>query len=363
MMRTIEPNTLEAGLTKAECWDAIVHRDSKADGTFLYAVQTTGIYCRPTCASRQPKRENVLFFNSWVEAETAGFRPCKRCSPRSTSPQQQQATLIANVCKQIEHAETPLSLEAMAQMAGLSAYHFHRVFKAIVGVTPKQYAAAHRAQRLRQHLQEVSTVTQAMYEAGFGTSSNFYNQSAALLGMTPSQYQKGAKGIAIRYTVRPCWLGWVLVAATAKGICAIAFGDTPEALTAQLQTTFPEATLCEVDGAFEGWVAQVLSFIEAPQQAIDLPLDIQGTAFQQQVWQALQTIAPGTTMSYSDLATYLGKPKAVRAVANACAQNQIAVAIPCHRVVGRDGSLRGYRWGRDRKQALLTKEKASLTPP
>lgn len=361
-MNTVEPNALETGLTEAECWDAIVHRDAKAEGTFLYAVQTTGIYCRPTCASRQPKRENVLFFNHCAEAETAGFRPCKRCSPRSTSPQQQQATIIANICKQIERAETPLSLETMAQMTGLSAYHFHRVFKAIVGVTPKQYASAHRAHRLRQQLQEIPTVTQAMYEAGFETSSNFYNQSATLLGMTPSQYQQGAKGMAIRYTVQPCWLGWVLVAATAKGICAIAFGDTPEALTTQLQTTFPQATLCEADRVFEGWVEQVLSLIEAPQHAIDLPLDIQGTAFQQQVWQALQTIAPGTTMSYSDMATRIGKPKAVRAVANACAQNQIAVAIPCHRVVGSDGSLRGYRWGRDRKQSLLTREKATCSP-
>ncbi|XGV95029.1 MAG: bifunctional DNA-binding transcriptional regulator/O6-methylguanine-DNA methyltransferase Ada [Leptolyngbya sp. BL-A-14] len=361
MMKTVEFKTRSTGLTEAECWDAIVHRDPEADDAFLYAVQTTGIYCRPTCASRQPKRENVLFFNCWEDAEAAGFRPCKRCSPRSTSPKQQQATIIAHVCKQIERAETPLSLTAMAQMAGLSAYHFHRVFKAIVGVTPKQYTAVHRAQRLRQHLQETSTVTQAMSDAGFETSSNFYNQAATLLGMTPSQYQQGAKGMAIRYTVQSCWLGWVLVAATPKGICAIALGDTPEALKTQLQATFPNAQLCTGDCAFDGWVEQVLRLIEVPQSAVELPLDVQGTAFQQQVWQALQTIAPGTTISYSDLATRIGNPKAVRAVANACAQNQIAVAIPCHRVVGSDGSLRGYRWGRDRKQALLTKEKTICT--
>lgn len=362
MVKMISLDQLNAGLTEAECWDAIVHRRPSANGNFFYAVQTTGIYCRPTCASRQPKRENVHFFTSCAEAEAAGFRPCKRCSPRSTSPQQRQVECIAAVCQQIEAAERPLSLDAMAQMASLSAYHFHRVFKAVLGVTPKQYTAAHRAQHLRQHLQEESTVTQAMYNAGFETSSNFYDQSTALLGMTPAQYKRGASGIAMQYTVQPCWLGWVLIAATVKGICTIALGDTPEALSAHLQATFPKAHLSEGDRVFENWVEQVLSLLETPQQTVDLPLDIQGTAFQQQVWQALRTIAPGTTVSYTDLATHIGKPKAVRAVANACANNQIAVVIPCHRVVGSDGSLRGYRWGRDRKQALLTKEEASLTP-
>lgn len=354
MMTTMsEP---KAGITEAERRAAIAHRALNADDKFFYAVKTTGIYCRPTYASRQPKREHVRFFDDWAAAEAAGFRPCKRCSPRSTPPQQQQAEIIAAVCQHIEAADTPLSLDAMAQIAGLSAYHFHHVFKAIVGVTPRQYATAQRAKRVRQHLQEDNTVTQAIYNAGFETSSTFYEQSTSLLGMTPSQYQQGAIGVAIRYTVQPCWLGWVLVAATPKGICAIAFGDTVAALTTQLQADFPKAQFCEGDWAFEGWVKQVLHLLEAPQQAVDLPLDIQGTAFQQQVWQALRTIAPGTTVSYGDVAKSIGKPQAVRAVANACANNHIAVAIPCHRVVGSDGSLRGYRWGRDRKQALLTKE-------
>lgn len=342
--------------TESERWEAIAHRIQEADGTFLYAVKTTGVYCRPTCASRQPRRDNVLFFETCDAAEAAGFRPCKRCSPRLTSPQQQQAEIMAEVCKQIEAADTPLSLDKMAQIAGLSVYHFHRVFKAIVGITPKQYVAAHRAKRVRQHLQEATTVTQAIYEAGFETSSNFYDQSAALLGMTPSEYQQGASGVEIRYTVKPCWLGWVLVAATSKGICAIAFDDSSERLMVQLRADFPKAQLCEGDRTFKGWVEQVIGLIEAPQQTVDLPLDIQGTAFQQQVWQALRAIAPGTTVSYAEIAKRIGKPKAVRAVANACANNQLAVVIPCHRVVGSDGSLRGYRWGRDRKQALLNKE-------
>ncbi|MDX2214465.1 MAG: bifunctional DNA-binding transcriptional regulator/O6-methylguanine-DNA methyltransferase Ada [Oculatellaceae cyanobacterium bins.114] len=349
-------------LTEAERWEALIHKHPDADGRFLYAVKTTGVYCRPTCSSRQPKRENVLFFENCTEAEIAGFRPCKRCSPNSASPHRQQAERIAEVCKHIEASDTLPALETMAQMAGLSTYHFHRVFKEIVGITPKQYAIAHRTKRIRHQLQESNTVTQAIYEAGFETSSNFYDQSAALLGMTPSQYQKGADGIEIQYTVQPCWLGWVLIAATAKGICAIAFGDTPDQLTTQLQTDFPKAQFFKGDVAFKTWVEQVLRLIDTPQQGLDLPLDVQGTAFQQQVWQALRAIAPGTTVSYAEVAQRIGKPKAVRAVANACANNSIAVAIPCHRVVGSDGSLRGYRWGSDRKQALLDKESALSQP-
>lgn len=352
-------NQNDSGLTDSKCWDAIVRRLPGDDATFFYAVKTTGVYCRPTCSSRQPKRENVLFFDSCAEAEAAGFRPCKRCNPCSVSPQQQQAERIANVCKQIEASDTLLSLDKMAQVAGLSLYHFHRVFKEVVGITPKQYVAAYRAKRVRQHLQESDTVTQAIYEAGFETSSNFYDQSTSLLGMTPSQYQRGAHGIEIQHTVQPCWLGWVLVAATPKGICAIAFGDTPEILTAQLQIDFPKAQFCESNPEFERWVEQVLSLIEAPQHPVELPLDIQGTVFQQQVWQVLRDIAPGTTLNYAEVAQRIGNPKAVRAVANACASNHIAVAIPCHRVIGSDGRLKDYRWGRDRKQALLDKETAS----
>ncbi|MBD2461153.1 bifunctional DNA-binding transcriptional regulator/O6-methylguanine-DNA methyltransferase Ada [Oscillatoria sp. FACHB-1407] len=362
MMTLSTVGKLNSFATESDRWEAIAQRSPNTDGTFFYAVKTTGVYCRPTCSSRRPKRENVLFFESCDAAETAGFRPCKRCSPRSASPQQQQVERIAEVCKQIEVSETLPSLDEMAQMVGLSPYHFHRVFKEIVGITPKQYAIAQRTKRVRQQLQENTTVTQAIYDAGFETSSTFYERSTDLLGMTPSDYQQGASGIDIRYTVQPCWLGWVLVAATPKGICAIAFGDTPETLTTQLQADFPKAQFSEGNAEFQTWVEQVIQLIETPQQTVDLPLDIQGTAFQQQVWQALQTIPPGTTVSYAEVAQRIGKPKSVRAVANACGSNHIAVAIPCHRVVGSDGSLRGYRWGSDRKQALLDKE-STLNQP
>jgi AraC family transcriptional regulator, regulatory protein of adaptative response / methylated-DNA-[protein]-cysteine methyltransferase len=357
MTKTTNIDKTSSDLSDLDRWEAVIHRFPSADGKFLYAVKTTGVYCRPTCSSRQPKRENVLFFDNCAEAEAAGFRSCKRCIPHSaSSPQQRQIEIVTEVCQHIEASETSLSLDALAQIAGLSSCHFLRVFKKVVGVTPKQYAIAHRTGLVRQHLQENNTVTQAIYEAGFETSSNFYSQSASLLGMTPSQYQNGANGVEIQYTVQSCWLGCVLIAATSKGVCAIAFGDNAKALITQLQDDFPKAQLCEGNLEFKEWVEQVLSLIEAPQPLVGLPLDIQGTAFQQQVWQSLQTIAPGTTVSYAEVAKRIGKPKAVRAVANACASNHIAVAIPCHRVVGSDGNLRGYRWGRDRKRALLEHE-------
>lgn len=249
-----------------------------------------------------------------------------------------------------------MSLQAMANLVGLSPYHFHRLFKKVVGITPKEYATAHQTMRMRQELMQEVTVTEAIYEAGFETSSSFYNKSTVMLGMTPTDYQKGAKGIDIRFTIRPCWLGWILVAATTKGICAIALDDTPEALVTQLQDEFPSANLHKNDPTLEDWVEQVLAFVEVPQYQFDLPLDIQGTAFQQQVWKALQTIPPGSTASYSHIAQQIGKPKAIRAVAQACAANHIAIAIPCHRVISRNGELSGYRWGRDRKRALIERE-------
>lgn len=350
---------MTAFVSDCDRWQALVDRNPRADGQFCYGVKTTGIYCRPTCASRLPKRENVAFFADGQAAEAAGFRPCKRCQPQARAP---HVALMAHLCQVIETSEEPLSLQALADRAGLSPYHLQRQFKKIVGVSPKQYAIAHRTQRLRQHLQEHETVTDAVYAAGFESSSNFYTQSACHLGMTPTAFRQGAPGVAMQYAVRPCWLGWVLVAATEKGISAIALGDTAEALTTQLQLDFPHAQLRPGNAVFQTWVEQVLTLIATPHANLDLPLDIQGTAFQQQVWQTLQSIPVGTTLSYAEVAQRLGRPKAVRAVAQACARNNLAVAIPCHRVVGSDGHLRGYRWGGDRKRALLDREKATATP-
>jgi len=347
--------------TDARRWQALLERCSAADGVFLYAVKTTGIYCRPGCSSRLPKAENVTFFDTWIEAEKAGFRACKRCQPKSVRPEQQQADAIAQICKLIEQSEEPITLEAMAQAAGLSPYHFHRRFKQIIGITPSAYVKAHRAQRLRHQLQEKSSVTQAIHEAGFQSSSSFYGISTALLGMTPTEYRRGASQLRIRFTAKLSWLGWVLVATTDRGICAIFLGDSPEELMAQLQQQFPRADI-QADTSFEHWVDQVIDFIGAPQGSLELPLDIQGTAFQQRVWQALKSIPPGCTATYSDIASQLGSPKSARAVARACATNAIAVAIPCHRVVGRDGSLRGYRWGQSRKRALLHYEASQAAP-
>jgi len=335
-------------------WQAVVDRDPKAEGRFVYAVKTTGIYCRPTCASRKPNRENVEFFETWKAAEAAGYRPCKRCQPFLAMSEQDRAAMMTRICQRIQNSEAPLSLQELAEAAGLSRYHFQRQFKKWVGVSPKQYAIAHRAHRVRQQLQEPTTVTDAIYAAGFTSGSSFYEQANGLLGMTPTDYRQGATGVEIRYSIHPCWLGQVLIAATPKGLCTIALGDTADALMAQLRQDFPNAKLSR-DREYQSWVQQVLEAIETP-QSVNLPLDVRGTAFQRLVWQSLQTIPPGTTLSYGEVARRMDNPKAVRAVARACATNPLAVVVPCHRVIGQDGSLRGYRWGCDRKRALLDRE-------
>lgn len=337
-------------------WAAVVARDPKADGKFFYSVRTTGVYCRPSCGSRQAKRENVTFHASIAAAERAGFRPCKRCKPDQAPLAAQHAATIAKICRCIEGAEKIPTLSVLACEANLSPYHFHRLFKSITGLTPKAYAAAHRAERVRRELGRSRTVTAAIFDAGFNSGGRFYATSDALLGMTPTDYRAGGARAQIRFAVGECSLGSILVARSAKGVCAILLGDDPDLLARELQDRFPRAEFIGADAEFEKLVAKIVGFVEAPALGLDLPLDVRGTAFQQRVWQALRKIPAGSTVSYSTIAQRIGAPKSVRAVAQACAANSIALAIPCHRVVRHDGGLSGYRWGVERKRVLLERE-------
>jgi AraC family transcriptional regulator of adaptative response/methylated-DNA-[protein]-cysteine methyltransferase len=340
-------------------WHAVERRDASADGTFYYSVATTGVYCRPSCPSRLARRENVAFHATCEEAEAAGFRPCKRCRPNQAALAERQAAAVAKACRLIEQSAELPSLETLARIAGMSRFHFHRVFKAVTGVTPKAYGAAHRARRLRQELTRSETVTEAIYGAGFNSSGRFYAAADQVLGMTPTDYRAGGTNAEIHFAVGQCSLGSILVARSDRGVCAIFLGDDPESLVRELEDGFPNARLIGADKKFEQLVATVVGFVEAPARGLDLPLDVRGTAFQQRVWQALREIPCGSTASYADIAVRIGRPKAVRAVAQACASNAIAVAIPCHRVVRTDGALSGYRWGIERKRALLGRERVT----
>lgn len=358
-MRTTTHNaTLASMMQQDPRWAAVLARDPAAEGQFYYSVRTTGVYCRPTCPARAANPENVQFHATRAAAEAAGFRPCRRCKPDQPPLAQQHAAKVVQACRLIENAEHMPSLEQLAQHAGLSRYHFHRVFKHVTGLTPRAYAAAHRARRVRSALDRSATVTAAIFDAGYNASSRFYAQSAQLLGMTPSNYRAGGADTQIRFALGLCSLGSILVASSARGVCAIALGDDPEQLLRELQDRFPNAQLIGGDGAFEQLVAKVVGFIEVPALGLDLPLDVRGSAFQQRVWQALRDIPAGSTLSYSELARRIGSPKAARAVAGACAANPLALAIPCHRVVRSDGALSGYRWGVARKRALLEREAA-----
>lgn len=337
-------------------WGRVLARDLEADGTFYYSVKTTGVYCRPSCASRIALPENVQFHDTIEAAESAGFRPCQRCKPNQPPLAAQHAETIAKICRLIEASDQAINLQTLADKAGLSIYHFHRVFKAMTGLTPKAYFAAQRAKRVRTELSKSTTVTDAIFEAGYNSNSRFYENSNQLLGMTPSEYRAGGKNAEIRFAIGECALGVILVAASAIGVCAIFLSDDAEKLVQDLQDAFPRAHLIGGENEFKQIVAKVLGIIEAPALGLDLPLDVRGTAFQQRVWQALRDIPVGKTMSYTDIAKRIGAPKAVRAVAGACAANTLAVAIPCHRVVRNNGALAGYRWGVGRKRALLDLE-------
>ena len=340
-------------------WDAVVNRDAAFDGKFVYSVATTGVYCRPSCPSRLAKPVNVAFHDSCEDAERAGFRPCKRCRPNEPARAVRHAALIAEACRLIEASEELPALSAIAKSAGMSPFYFHRLFKAQTGLTPKAYGDAYRARRVRDELADgTGTVTDAIYSAGFNSNGRFYATSTDILGMTPTAFRSGGPNADIRFAIGECSLGSILVASSDKGVCAIFIGDDPAGLARELQDRFPKANLIGGDPKFESTVAKVVGLVEAPGLGCDLPLDVRGTAFQQRVWQALRHIPAGKTASYAEIARRIGKPKAVRAVAQACAANKIAVAIPCHRVVRDDGSLSGYRWGVDRKRQLLDRERA-----
>ncbi len=338
-------------------WQAVLQRDKEADGCFVYGVLTTGVYCRPSCPSRGAKRENVRFYTLNKEAETDGLRPCKRCKPTELSLTQERLALVEKACRYIETQEGICTLQDIAAHVGLAPHHFHRIFKSLTGITPKAYETAYRTGRLKETLADASSVTDAIYASGAGSSSSFQNSANRAIAMKPSTFRKGGQGEVIHYATSPSPLGLVIVATTARGICAIRLGDSEKALKDELQASFPAASLVHDENELQQTVHTVLSYLEHPAGSFDLPLDIQGTAFQQRVWQELQNIPLGETRSYSEMAEAIGKPAAVRAVASAIAANSHAIIIPCHRVVRSDGSISGYRWGPDRKKRILAHEK------
>ncbi|HEV7307860.1 bifunctional DNA-binding transcriptional regulator/O6-methylguanine-DNA methyltransferase Ada [Ensifer sp.] len=340
-------------------WTRVVTRDRSADGQFWYSVATTGIYCRPSCPSRTANPKNVALHDTIDSARATGFRPCRRCNPEGHSLECENAARVAQACRIIEESDEEPSLEELAEAVSRSPSYFHRMFKASVGLTPKAYAAGHRAKKLRAGLETGTSVTEAIYDAGFNSSGRFYEKSNGMLGMTPTRYREGGTNEDIRFAVGQSSLGAVLVASSAKGVASILLGDDPDALVRDLQDRFPKARLIGMDREYEALIAQVCGFVENPGIGLDLPLDVRGTAFQCRVWQALQEIPVGARLSYQQIARRIGAPSATRAVAGACAANNLALAIPCHRVVRNDGSLSGYAWGVERKRALLDRE-ASL---
>jgi AraC family transcriptional regulator of adaptative response/methylated-DNA-[protein]-cysteine methyltransferase len=346
-----------AGVTESDPrWASVVSGSTGADGTFFYSVRTTGVYCRPSCPARLARPENVGFHTTRKHAESAGFRPCKRCKPDQPSLVEQHAAKVTEACRLIETSPAMPGLEELATRLGVSPFHFHRVFKAVTGLTPRAYAAAHRGRRVREELDRSRTVTAAISQSGYNSNARFYDQSEQVLGMTPTEYRAGGANTEIRFAIGACSLGSILVARSERGVCAILLGDDPETLARDLQDRFPRAALIGGDAGFEELVAKVVGLVEAPGLGLELPLDVRGTAFQQRVWQALREIPAGSTASYTEIAGRIGSPKSARAVAHACAANPLAVAIPCHRVVRSDGGLAGYRWGVERKHELLRRE-------
>lgn len=360
---TVEKDHIQTAAPRADSdprWRALQARDKTADGAFFTCVRTTCVYCRPSCPARHPKPENVRFVATREEAERAGYRACKRCRPDEIGLDQRNAEMIAEACRFIEAAEEAPRLDALAARAGMSRFHFHRLFKAATGLTPKAYADAERAKRARSELKDkTSSVTSAIYGAGFNSNGRFYAATDRIFGMTPSDFRAGGNGATVRFAIGDCSLGHILVASSARGVCMIAIGDDPDVLIRDLQDRFRSAEIVGGDAAYEKTVAAVIALVEEPTGSFDLPLDIRGTAFQQRVWRALREIPAGETASYAEIAKAIGAPKSFRAVAQACGANKLAVIIPCHRVVRNDGAISGYRWGVERKKSLLKRERIS----
>lgn len=350
---------LEKGIRAVEGdprWQAIACRDRSADGDFVFAVRSTSVYCRPSCPARRPLISNVLFFSTPGEAEAAGFRECKRCQPRGLETSGHHAEMVESARHILEASSERMTLAELGDALGVSPGHLQRVFKRVTGVSPSEYAAACRATRLKSSLQAGDDVTGSLYSAGYGSGSRLYEAADGLLGMTPGSYRRGGEGETITYTIRACALGRLLIAATDRGICAASLGDNDELLEGELRREFRAASLVRDDTSLAGWAAAIASYIEAEGPAPEVPLDVNGTPFQQRVWQELETIPYGATVSYGEVAKRIGDPKAARAVAGACGANRIALLIPCHRVVSGSGDLGGYRWGTARKRFLLVKE-------
>lgn len=338
-------------------WKMLLRRDRNADGKFVFSVKTTGVYCRPSCPARRGRPEHVAFHNTAQEAEVAGFRPCRRCRPNGPSPAAERTAIVVGLCQLLESEESVPAIQALAARAGWSVSYLQRTFKAVTGRSPAAYAAGLREARVRAALAKGTGVTEAFYGAGYNSGGRFYETAARTLGMKPGEFRRGGEGVDIRFATAPCSMGYVLAAATPRGICAIFLGDETETLIHDLRRRFAKATILEGDRDFQQMLTAVVAFVDAPAAALDLPLDIRGTAFQQRVWQALQEIPPGKTVSYTEIARRIEAPKSVRAVAGAIAANPVAVAIPCHRVIREDGDLSGYRWGVQRKRALLDRER------
>ena len=345
-------------------WQAVLDRDRHSEAAFVYAVNSTGIYCRSSCPSRRPKREQVTFFPGAAAATAAGFRPCRRCRPDQKIPADRQLELVRAVCQHIQSSDDgPPTLAQLGALVGTSPAHLQRVFKALLGITPRQYADACRQDRFKSRLQAGWEITDAMYDAGYGSNSRLYEGSYSHLGMTPASYRRGGRGARIGYAIVTCPLGCLLVAATDKGLCAVKLGGPEKDLSADIRKEFPRAELHPDDLALGEWVENLVRHLDGKLQDLDLPIDVRATAFQRQVWDHLKTIPYGETRSYQQVADYLGRPGAARAVGRACAANPVAVVVPCHRVVPQKGGLGGYRWGAERKAALLARERAGTESP